>query len=274
MILLDAYTARAIIDAIENEIGEIGISFDLGISTTKHRPSEFEWDIEQLRKIAQDPDSFYFIKDGEFFKAAISGEHFYKLFPTEQGKAPALLIDGVLMHRVKETDPLQDAASKAKLCARKDFEMLEICTGLGYSTIACLDRGVRSIITIEREKDVIELAMLNPWSRRLFSDKRVTIVEGDAVERIQDFRGTKFHAVLHDPPRFSMGSELYTKEFYSEIFRVLRPGGTLFHYVGNPGSRYRKRDLQKGVMTRLREVGFTNLSRKEQALGVVGKKRK
>ena len=269
MIFLDSNVASAILGAIESGIDTIEVSLDIGISLSQVSISEMEFDVESLSKIVKDTDSIYFIDDDGIFKAAISSDHFYKLFPTGKSSAPALLIDGVLMHRIKDTDPMTDAKSKARLCARRGIDMLEICTGLGYSTIACLDREIRSIITIEKESNVLQLARLNPWSQRLFSDERVKIIEGDAVEHISKLKDGTVHAVLHDPPRFSMGSELYTADFYSEIHRVLRPRGVLYHYVGSPGSKYKKRDLQKGVMTRLRKVGFRNPVRKAEALGVL-----
>ncbi|MHA2149794.1 MAG: class I SAM-dependent methyltransferase [Candidatus Thorarchaeota archaeon] len=248
------------------------LSLDLGISRTRIDVSDPIWDTEKLEKIVKDPDSIYFIRDGETYKAALSMGHFYKLHPTGPTSAPALLIDGVLMHRVKDIDPIEDASMKAELCARKGIDMLEICTGLGYSTIACLRRGVKSIVTIEKDPSVIELARLNPWSRDLFADKRVSTVQGDASKKIEEFDDCTFHSVMHDPPRFSMGSELYTSEFYSQLYRVLKPKGVLFHYVGSPGSKHRKRDLQKGILTRLREVGFKQVKRNESTLGVVARK--
>lgn len=272
MIFLDSNTAAVILEAIESDIDKIAVSLDIGLSISQVSIAELQVDKESLLKIVKDTDSIYFIDDEGIFKAAISSDHFYKLFPTGKSSAPALLIDGVLMHRVKETDPMADAKSKARLCARRGIDMLDICTGLGYSTIACLDHEIRSILTIEKESNVIQLAKLNPWSQRLFSDERVKMIEGDAVEQISKLNDRSVHAVLHDPPRFSMGSELYTSDFYSDIHRVLRPKGVLYHYVGSPGSRYKKKDLQKGVMARLRKVGFRNPVRKEEALGVVAKK--
>ena len=272
MIFLHSVTAKAILNAIQEGIETFTISLDLGISQTRIDISDPIWDADKLEKIVKDPDSIYFIRDGETYKAALSTDHFYKLHPTGSTTAPALLIDGVLMHRVKDIDPIKDAAMKADLCARRGIDMLEICTGLGYSTIACLRRGVKSIITIEKDPSVIELASLNPWSKDLFTDKRVSTIQGDASEKIEAFDDNTFHAIMHDPPRFSMGSELYTSEFYSQLYRVLKPKGVLYHYVGSPGSKHRKRDLQKGILTRLREVGFKQVKRNEKTLGVVARK--
>lgn len=273
MIFLHSVTAKEIIQAIERGVEQLALSLDLGRTITSIDLTDPFWEVEQLEKITKDSDSIYFVKDNQIFKAAISDDHFYKLFPTGHESAPALLIDGVLMHRVKDIDPIEDASMKAELCARKGIDMLEICTGLGYSTIACLRRDVRSIITIEMNHHVIELSKLNPWSRELHSDMRVSIIQGDAVERIEEFDTKSFHAVLHDPPRFSMASELYTAEFYAQIYRVLKPRGVLYHYVGAPGGKHRKIDLQKGVIQRLRNVGFEQVMRNKPTLGVVAKKR-
>jgi predicted methyltransferase len=193
--------------------------------------------------------------------------------PVAKNQAPALLIDGVLMHRVKEITPMEDANMKAKLCARKGIDMLEICTGLGYASIACLKRGVRSIVTIEKDKDVLQLAKLNPWSHKMFTDERVKVIHGDASERILDIDDNSYHAIMHDPPRFSMAPELYTTDFYRQLFRVLKRKGILLHYVGSPGSKHRKQDLQKGIMQRLREAGFKDVARREKVLGVLAAKR-
>jgi hypothetical protein len=168
---------------------------------------------------------------------------------------------------------MEDANMKAKLCARKGIDMLEICTGLGYASIACLKRGVRSIVTIEKDKDVLELAKLNPWSQKLFTDDRATVIIGDATDQILAIDDNSFHAVMHDPPRFSMAPELYTTDFYGQLFRVLKRKGILLHYVGSPGAKHRKRDLQKGIMRRLREAGFKDVVRKEKVLGVLAVKR-
>jgi uncharacterized protein len=269
---LDSTVAKELLTALEQENDEVTISLDLGRTTTSVNLRESDWNSIQLQKIAQDSDTIYFIEDGDAFKAAISGKQFYKLMPSGIGTAPALVISGVAMHRVKGMDPRKDAAMKAELCAKLGDKMLEICTGLGYSTIECLNRGVRGITTIEKDTDVIQLAMINPWSKELFSDSRVTLVQGDATEKILDYKDSAFDSILHDPPTFSMGADLYTREFYTEMYRVLKHKGILFHYVGSPGAKYRRRDVQKGVIQRLRDVGFRQVERKPDALGVFARK--
>ncbi|NWF94987.1 MAG: methyltransferase domain-containing protein [Candidatus Thorarchaeota archaeon] len=269
MLVIDSETAREALDAALRGEKDTVLSLDLGVTESRVSLDNLPWDVESLRKMADDPGNIFFWDGSGTFKAAIRGDHFYKLIPTGKGKAPALLIDGVLMHPMKDTDPLTDAALKAEACVRAGLVVLEICTGLGYSTIACLDRGVKSIVTIERQQEVLNLARINPWSERLFSNPRVSIVKGDAVEVVKELPKETFDTVLHDPPRFTADSELYSIEFYSQLRRVLRPGGTLFHYVGSPGSRYRGRDMQKGVMVRLREVGFTNTQRVSSVKGVL-----
>ncbi|NJE04119.1 methyltransferase domain-containing protein [Thermococcus sp. MV11] len=222
-----------------------------------------------LERIARDEGSVYFVRGGGVYKAAIAGEHFYKLVPTIP---PTIEINGIRMHRTKEVNPLQDTRNKVNAVKPKEGEtVLDTCMGLGYTAIEASKRGAY-VITIEKDPNVIELARINPWSRELFTGGKVQVIQGDAFEVVKRFRDESFDAIIHDPPRFSLAGQLYSEEFYGELFRVLKPGGRLFHYVGNPGKKYRRKDLQRGVMERLRKVGFVGVKRVEEALGVVARK--
>ncbi len=224
---------------------------------------------EIVEKIARDEGSVYFVKNGGVYKAAIAGEGFYKLVPTIP---PTIEINGIRMHRTKNTNPLRDTRSKVDTVKPREGEtVLDTCMGLGYTAIEASKRGAY-VITIEKDKNVIELAKINPWSRELFTGGRIQVIHGDAFEVVKKFNDESFDVIIHDPPRFSLAGQLYSEEFYRELFRVLKPGGRLFHYVGNPGKRYRRKDLQKGVMERLRRVGFIGVKRVEEALGVVARK--
>ena len=222
-----------------------------------------------IERIAKDDSSVYFVKNGGVYKAAIAGEHFYKLVPTIP---PTIEINGIRMHRTKEVNPLQDTRNKVNAVKPREGEtVLDTCMGLGYTAIEAAKWGAY-VITVEKDPNVIELARINPWSRELFTGGRVQVIQGDSFEVVKRFKPESFDVIIHDPPRFSLAGQLYSEEFYRELYRVLKPGGRLFHYVGNPGKRYRKKDLQKGVMERLRRAGFVGVRRVEEALGVVARK--
>jgi len=232
-------------------------------------PDGSEVEKEIIEKIAKDDGTVYFVRDGHVFKAAIAGEHFYKLVPTIP---PTIEINGIRMHRTKDTNPLWDTRAKIKAVELKEGEfVLDTCMGLGYTAIESAKRGAH-VITVEKDPNVIELAKLNPWSYEVFHSQNIQVIQGDVFEVIRKFRDETFDVIIHDPPRFSLAGELYSEEFYAELFRVLKPGGRIFHYVGNPGKKFRRKDLQRGVMERLRKVGFKNVKKVEEALGVVGRK--
>ncbi|WP_297437848.1 methyltransferase domain-containing protein [Thermococcus sp.] len=224
----------------------------------------------EVERIARDRGNLYFVKAGGVYKAAIaSQEGFYKLVPTIP---PTIEINGIRMHRTKDTPPLRDTLSKVDAVKPRDGEtVLDTCMGLGYTAIEASKRGAY-VITIEKDPHVLELARINPWSRELFTGGKIQIIQGDSFEVVRKFNDETFDVVIHDPPRFSLAGHLYGEEFYRELYRVLKPGGRLFHYVGNPGKKYRRKDLQKGVMERLRRVGFTGIKKVGEALGVVAGK--
>ncbi|WP_087035279.1 class I SAM-dependent methyltransferase [Thermococcus litoralis] len=259
--------------------GEVRVNLDLRKTNRSHvvlvredkvvfpDGSEVEKDI--LKRIAKDENTVYFLSKGQLYKAAIAADGFYKLVPTIP---PTIEINGIRMHRTKDTNPLKDTRSKVEAVNPREGEfVLDTCMGLGYTAIESAKRGAY-VITIEKDPNVIELARLNPWSREVFTSQNIQLIQGDAFEVIKRFNDKSFDVIIHDPPRFSLAGHLYSEEFYAELFRVLKPKGRLFHYVGNPGKKYRKKDLQRGVMERLRKVGFKGVKRVEEALGVVALK--
>jgi predicted methyltransferase len=193
---------------------------------------------------------------------------FYSLMPTEG--APTLLVSGIPMHRIKGTDPHRDTLAKVRTIAPISGHVLDTCTGLGYTAIEAA-RTAERVVTIELDPDVLAVARLNPWSRALFENPRIQQIVGDSFEEIQDFEDESFSRILHDPPTFSLAGELYSGKFYRHLFRVLRPKGRMFHYIGDAGSRS-GRNVTKGVVRRLQEAGFKRIVRKPEAFGVVAYK--
>lgn len=56
---------------------------------------------------------------------------------------------------------------------------------------------------------------------------------------VKDFGDAEFAAIIHDPPARALckTTDMYGAAFYKDLARVLKPGGTLFHYIGNPESK-------------------------------------
>ena len=224
------------------------------------------WD--SLEEIGQHESVCYLIKDGEAAKIQRFSEYldrFYSLMPT-QG-APTLLISGVLMHRIKGIDPHRDTLTKVRTIAPMQGRVLDTCTGLGYTAIEAA-RVAEEVVTIELDPMVLEVARLNPWSQALFDNPRIEQIVGDSFEEIQVFEDESFSRIVHDPPMFSLAGDLYSGECYRHLFRILKPKGRMFHYIGDLDSRS-GRNVARGVVRRLQEAGFRRIVRKPGAFGVV-----
>ena len=192
----------------------------------------------------------------------------YGLMPTKT--APTMLISGLPMHRIKDTDPLTDTQAKIKAIAPITGRVLDTCTGLGYTAIEAA-KTAEHVITIELDPAAQELARYNPWSRSLFDNPKIVQIIGDAFEIVPSFEDGVFDCILHDPPMLSLAGELYSGEFYRDCWRVLRRHGKLFHYIGDPDSRSGARTT-RGVVRRLQEAGFARVIARPQAFGVAAYK--
>jgi len=189
----------------------------------------------------------------------------YTLMPGP--RAPTMLISGIPMHRIKGTDPYRDTLSKIRAVSPLSGRVLDTATGLGYTATEAA-KTAEQVVTIELDPAVLDVARQNPWSKALFDNPRITQLIGDSFEVIQQFDDASFNRVIHDPPTFSLAGDLYSAEFYRSLHRVLRRGGRLFHYIGNPDSKSGQ-SVTAGVIRRLQQAGFTRVARRPDAFGVV-----
>ena len=190
------------------------------------------------------------------------------LLPTKG--APSMLIAGFVMHRIKDIDPLQDTRRKIAAIAPAVGRVLDTATGLGYTAIEAA-KTAEEVITIELDPGAQQIARLNPWSQELFRNPKIRQVMGDAAEVVQSLADESFSRIIHDPPTFSLAGDLYSGTFYRQLYRVLRRGGRLFHYIGDPHSKA-SGGITKGVQRRLQEAGFARVVRRPEAYGVVAYK--
>lgn len=218
--------------------------------------------------IADEENKCFTLRDGVIEDIAFFSEqtHWMRtLFPTLS--APTMLVSGISMHRIKGVNPREDTLRKIKTIAPMRGRVLDTATGLGYTAIEAA-KTASEVITIELDPAGLEVARLNPWSRPLFTDPKIKQVVGDAYEEVQHFADRSFARIIHDPPMFSMGGELYSGAFYKQLYRVLKSNGRLFHYIGDLESSS-NRSLVPGIMRRLKEAGFKRVTRHNEAFGVV-----
>ncbi|MCC6801818.1 MAG: methyltransferase domain-containing protein [Anaerolineae bacterium] len=189
------------------------------------------------------------------------------LMPTSG--APTLLIAGFPMHRIKNIDPHRDTLSKIK-AARPAGQVLDTSMGLGYTAIQAAHTSDH-VVTLELDPAVVEIARQNPWSRELFANPRIEQRLGDSAEIVPTFADESFSCVIHDPPTMQLAGDLYSGAYYRELYRILKPRGRLFHYIGDLASPSVSR-IVPGVVERLGAAGFRDVQRRPEAFGVVARK--
>ncbi len=276
-IVLTWWNAKDIRNAIEKNINSITMTVDFGLrkvnASIKRNSIEIdgiELDIDAIESMEE--GFAYKVLDNKLHRIDLySDNKYYKLKPVAIDKAPTLEINGIQMHRTVDIDPWTDSLIKVRSLGRiNGYRVLDICTGLGYTAIAEILMGARDVVTIEIDPNVIFIASMNPWSRNL-EDNRISIILGNAVDMVNMFEDESFDAIVHDPPRFSIAGELYSLEFYRALHRVLRRGGKVFHYTGEPG-KHSNIDMLKGIKNRLYRAGFDYIMWSPRAQGFIAKK--
>lgn len=278
-VILSYIQTRPLLEARKRGQDVIESSCDLGLTTTPvtldaegvRFPTGECLDWPSVEKISQSEVNCYLINEHGMQAIQTFSEDTSRvcsLLPT-QG-APSMLIAGFVMHRIKHVDPWQDTQRKIAAIAPVTGHVLDTTTGLGYTTILAA-RTAESVTTIELDPGAQEMARLNPWSQDLFTNPKITQIMGNAYEIVPTFEDERFARIIHDPPTFKLAGELYSGAFYRELYRVLKRGGRLFHYIGDPASKA-SGGTTRGALRRLQEAGFSRVVRHPEAYGVVGYK--
>ena len=221
--------------------------------------------------IAAEENKCFVLRNGAIDEIRVFSEHtnwVRSLMPTTG--APTMLVSGTPMHRIKGIEPHADTLRKIKTIGPMLGRVLDTATGLGYTAIEAA-KTATEVVTIELDPAGLEVARLNPWSRALFTDRKIVQLIGDTFDVAQTFEDESFSRILHDPPMFSLAGHLYGGEFYRQLFRILKRKGRLFHYIGDLESTS-GRNIVRGVIRRLQESGFTRIVRHPEAFGVVALK--
>jgi uncharacterized protein len=279
-LVLSYIQAEILLAARQQGKPSVEVSPDLGISMVTVKLSnegvEFaegervSWrDIEKIKKATV--NCFGVEEDGSVRAIQVFSEETNRMCSLLATKrTPSMLIAGFTMHRIVDIDPMQDTLKKIATIAPISGRVLDTATGLGYTAIEAA-KTAEQVITIELDPGAQEIARQNPWSRDLFNSLKIQQMMGDAFEIVPTFEDNSFERIIHDPPVFSLAGELYSGVFYQQLYRVLKRGGRLFHYIGNLESKS-SGTVTRGALKRLQEAGFTRVVRRPEAFGVVAYK--
>ncbi|MBI4150266.1 methyltransferase domain-containing protein [Candidatus Woesearchaeota archaeon] len=268
---LSIFQAEKLITAHKEGKLSVDITLDLGITESAVQivgdkfvfPDKQTLTLADLKKIVKNPTVCFFVEDNQVKKIHWFSEemrNFYKLVPTGMKSPPTFEISGIKMHVVKEFAP--DVDTKRKIAAKAPIrgKVLDTCLGLGYTAMEAA-KTADAVVSCERDENVLKLIEWNPSSKPLLENRKITIIHDDVEHRIKGFPDNEFDCIIHDPPRLTLSSALYSSPFYAELYRVLKRGGKLYHYTGRPGSKKRGLDLPGSVMIKLKRVGFRNVRR-------------
>ena len=279
MIVLSHYQARSLLAAWRQGVERVKASLDLNLSQVEvilevegaRLPGGQRLDWEAVEGIAGAESSCFEIRDGmaepvQFYSEAT--DRAYSLYPT--AGAPTMLVSGIPMHRIKDTDPHADTLEKIRAARPVVGQVLDTATGLGYTAIEAAKTAAH-VTTIELDPAALQVCRCNPWSQGLFNNPKITQMVGDSFEVVLELENSSYTRIIHDPPAFALAGDLYSGEFYRELHRLLRNNGRLFHYVGDPESKS-GHSITSGVMRRLEQAGFREVRRAPRAFGVTALK--
>lgn len=279
MLFLTIKEAAKILTAIKNpEVNEVEVSLDINLTWSKvridrnsrtllfgdkevHKPIPFR-DLEKVKE-----DTFYFPRDGKLNKVAIFSDEtnfYYKLLPSPDW--PTIALSSTQMHRRTHISPRKDTKLKIKEISPVKGNVLDTCCGLGYTAIMS-SKFANHVYTFERDNNVLEIARINPHSQELFNSPKITIAQKDVSDGILTFNDLFFDRIIHDPPTFKYSPYLYSGEFYSQLFRVLKRGGILYHYSPAPQKTHNA-SFHTGLVKRLKNAGFKHVEYHESSSGI------
>ncbi len=279
MIILSHFQVKTILAARRQGLPRVKVSLDLNLSQIElaleaeglRLPDGQRLGWETVEVIAGSESSCFVIREGLAEPVQFYSEdtgRVYSLYPT--CGAPTMLVSGIPMHRIKDTDPQADTLEKIRAVRPVVGQVLDTATGLGYTAIEAAKTAAH-VTTIELDPAALEVCRCNSWSQGLFENPKITQLMGDSFEVVQELENSAYTRIIHDPPAFSLAGDLYSGEFYRELHRLLRNNGRLFHYVGDPSSKS-GHSITAGVVRRLAQAGFREVRRAPRAFGVVAVK--
>lgn len=209
------------------------------------------------------------ISQGDLFKgrdgcplpsADASERHPYPVVPTDDGSITFFSNDWKEHYHTKTGARLEaekkfvEPSRLSEKLKSGDCRLLDVCFGLGNNSLAalCMASGTKhklDITALEMDKRVVRAAAeffqcmeTDPvdWKKVLsellqtnqstIDNHQLSVQWGDARWLIQGLQNESFDIVFHDPFSSQHCPELWTVEFFQQLYRVMKPDGVLLTY--------------------------------------------
>jgi tRNA U34 5-methylaminomethyl-2-thiouridine-forming methyltransferase MnmC len=139
----------------------------------------------------------------------------------------------------------------AGFAKKGNIRILDICFGLGYNSAAAIDAALAvnshckiEVVGLEIDEEILYEILNMPDSFACYpliketiknnynytkDNLHITLILGDAVQTIKQIKG-EFDAVLLDPFSPKKCPQLWTKEFFDDIYSRMKPNSRLATY--------------------------------------------
>jgi tRNA U34 5-methylaminomethyl-2-thiouridine-forming methyltransferase MnmC len=144
-------------------------------------------------------------------------------------------------------EAVEKYAKPCEIDKREEVNILDVCFGLGYNSAAAIDifAGKHISITgLENDEEILDAIssvdypflskeiIIKLTKERKYASEQVSaqLIVGDARESVKNLPAGSFDVVFFDPFSPKKCPELWTFEFFSDVYRVIKKGGVLATY--------------------------------------------
>jgi spermidine synthase len=147
-------------------------------------------------------------------------------------------LDGVTQLTMADEPAYHEMLAHVPILAHGGVEDVLIIGGGdgGMAEEVLKHKGVRRLVMVEIDADVIDFARehLSELHRNCFDDPRLELVIADGKDYAANAGDTFDLAIVDSTDPIGPGEVLFTREFYADCKRLLKPGGILVTQNGVP----------------------------------------
>ena len=260
MYLIRPSDIRKVEDAILARSATVTMSLDLGLTSQELAlehgiviaPNGDELCMPALKR---DEKTCFYLQDDAFVRIRFMGDETGMIYElAETAGRPMLKVSATPFHKWDFIKRIEADGAKGLIAGT----VLDAGTGLGYTAIAAA-KTAKKIITVENDPHVIQVQELNPWSGPLKAEN-IEQVHDDICDYVLTCADRQFDTIILDAGTPRSSGEFFSLANYTEMRRVLKQSGTLYHYLPDHGVQH-GRDFPAEVIARIKKAGFREISR-------------